>query len=56
MFEQKIDHQPKFLDSCYKVLSICFYFFFKKKQLDASETVKCLNETNIVQLLKFFYL
>ena len=39
MIEQKIDHQPKFLDSCYKVL-LSYICFLLKKQLGAGETGK----------------
>ena len=53
--EQKIDPQPKFLDSCYQVFSnYTCYFFKKKKQLDSSEAVKCSKETNVVQISIFF--
>ena len=38
MMEEKSDPQSKFLESCYKVLSIYICFFLKK--LDASEMGK----------------
>ena len=54
MMEKKIDPQPKFLDSCYKVLSISICFLSKKLQFEASETVKFRKETKVEKKTKNF--
>ena len=46
--------QPGFLNSCYQGLSNYTCYFFKKKQLDASETGKVWNETKAVKKSKNF--